>query len=279
MIDEYTFSSMEMLKQKICAAYRNKSRPIVSFRGRFPDFKAAYEICGEGYGSDSIFEKVTNAALAVKSGRAVYERDGCVFYKAEYYLQLLSVLYEVFMEFGECKVIDFGGSLGSTFFQNKEKLIRFIPQISWNVVEQRHFVEWGKNNLEDEHLKFFYLMDEVDRCNCVLFGSSLQYLEDYHIYLKQIADRDIRYLIIDRLPVSNETWISIECVHEPIYEACYPLYIICENELIREICSLGYQLAVMWIKDASEAWQLDRKLIKVKSFVFIKEDNQDENNA
>ncbi len=279
MIDEYTFSSRELLKQKICAVYRSKSKSIISFRGRFPDFKSAYEVCGNGYGSDSIFEKVTNAALAVKEGRAAFERDGCMFYKVEYYLQLLSVLYEVFMEFGECNIIDFGGSLGSTFFQNKDKLIRFIPQIRWNVVEQRHFVEWGKNNLEDEHLKFCYLMDEVDRCNCVLFGSSLQYLEDYHVYLKQIADKDIHYLIVDRLPVSNEAWISIEYVHEPIYESCYPLHIIDESELIREISSLGYQLAMMWIKDTNEVWQLDCKLIKIKSFVFIKEDKLNENNA
>ncbi len=279
MLDEYTFSSAEMLRQKIGKILHGKSTDVVSFQGKFRDFKAACEICGSGYGSDSIFEKVKNASLAVKEGKAAYERDGYLFYKKEYYLQLLTILYEVFFEYGECNVIDFGGSLGSTFFQNKDKLLRYIPQIKWDVVEQRHFVDWGKEYLEDENLKFHYTIHEVDRCNLVLFGSSLQYLEDYHVFLKQVADRGIKYLIIDRLPVSNEIWVSVEYVHEPIYEASYPLYILCEDEMIREVNSLGYRLETVWIKDAGEVWQVENKLIKEKTFLFVKEEKQNADNA
>lgn len=279
MIDEYTFSSMEMFRQKVRELFRGKSRDMVSFQGKFRDFGTAKKICGNGYGSENIFGKVSSAAITVKEGKAAYERDGYLFYEKEYYLQLLAVLYEVFFEYGECNVIDFGGSLGSAYFQNKDKLIEYIPQMKWNVVEQKHFVEWGKDNLEDENLKFYYAIDEVEKCNCVLFGSSLQYLENYHTYLKEIADRDIKYLIIDRIPVSNETWVSVEYVHEPIYEACYPLYIICEDELINEVSVLGYQFAQKWIKDTNEVWQIDNKLIKEKSFLFVKEEKKNANNA
>lgn len=208
--------------------------------------------------------------MAVKEGKAVYERDGYLFYEKEYYLQLLAVLYEVIFEYGECNVIDFGGSLASTFFQNRDKLIKYIPRLTWNVVEQRHFVEWGKNNLEDDKLKFYHTMDEIDKCNVVLFGGSLQYLEDYHVFLEQAAGRDIKYLIIDRMAISNETWVSVQYVHEPIYEASYPVHIICEKELVDEVCSLGYQLIMTWIKEAGEVWQVENKLIKQKSFVFVK---------
>lgn len=90
--------------------------------------------------------------------------------------------------------------------------------------------------------------------------------------MDKIAKRDIKYLIIDRLPVSNETWVSIEYVHEPIYEACYPLHIICEDELISELNSLGYSLRMMWIKDENEVWQIENKLIKEKTFLFIREE-------
>ena len=209
--------------------------------------------------------------MAVKEGKAAYERDGYLFYEKEYYLQLLAVLYEVFFEYGECNVIDFGGSLASTFFQNKDKVIKYISQLNWNVVEQRHFVEWGKDNLEDEKLKFYYTMDEVDKCNIVLFGGSLQYLDNYHFFLKQAADRDIKYLIIDRIAISNETWVSVQYVHEPIYEASYPVHIICEKELVQEVHSLGYRLVTTWIKEVGEVWQVEDKLIKQKSFVFVKE--------
>lgn len=272
MVDEYTFSRAEIVRQKVGKILHSNKQEMVSFRGRFQDFKAAYESCGLGYGSSSIFEKVTRAALAVKEGKAAYERDGYLFYEREYYLQLLAVLYEVFFECGKCNVIDFCGSLGSTFFQNKDKLIKYIPELKWNVVEQKHFVEWGKNNLEDENLKFYNVIEQIDECNFVLFGSSLQYLENYHFFLDKIAKRDIKYLIIDRLPVSNETWVSIEYVHEPIYEACYPLHIICEDELISELNSLGYSLRMMWIKDENEVWQIENKLIKEKTFLFIREE-------
>lgn len=151
-------------------------------------------------------------------------------------------------------------------------MIKYIPELKWNVVEQKHFVEWGKNNLEDENLKFYNVIEQIDECNFVLFGSSLQYLENYHFFLDKIAKRDIKYLIIDRLPVSNETWVSIEYVHEPIYEACYPLHIICEDELISELNSLGYSLRMMWIKDENEVWQIENKLIKEKTFLFIREE-------
>lgn len=79
MLDEYTFSSAEMLRQKIGKILHGKSTDVVSFQGKFRDFKAACEICGSGYGSDSIFEKVKNASLAVKEGKAAYERDGYLF--------------------------------------------------------------------------------------------------------------------------------------------------------------------------------------------------------
>lgn len=279
MIDEYTFSSMEMFRQKIRGVFRGKGQDMVSFQGRFPDFRTATEICGEGYGSENIFKKVSKAAITVKEGKAAYERDSYLFYEKEYYLQLLAVLYEVYFEYGELNIIDFGGSLGSTFFQNKDKLVKYIDQIKWNVVEQGHFVDWGKSKLEDKNLRFYYSMKEVEKCNCVLFGSSLQYLENYHIFLKEIADRDIRYLIIDRLPVSNDTWVSVEYVHEPIYEASYPLHIICEDELIDEVSALGYRLTQKWIKDTNEVWQIDNKLIKEKTFLFLKEEKKNADNA
>ena len=226
---------------------------------------------GGGYENTCIFEKVKNATLMVKEGKAAYERDGFLFYEKEYYLQLLAVLFEIFFEYGECNVIDFGGSLGSTFFQNKDKLMKYIPRLKWNIVEQRHFVKWGKDNLEDEKLKFYYKIDDVEKCNVILFGGSLQYLKDYHSFLEQAAARNIKYLIIDRVTISNETWVSVEYAHEPIYEANYPVHIICEKELTQEMKDLGYQLEMMWIKEAGEVWQVDHKLIKVKSYMFVKE--------
>ena len=88
--------------------------------------------------------------------------------------------------------------------------------------------------------------------------------------MTKIAERKIPYLVIDRLPVSNETWVSIEYVHEPIYEASYPLYILSENDLISLLRDIGYVLEQTWIKEVGEVWQVDNKLVKEKTFLFVR---------
>lgn len=75
-------------------------------------------------------------------------------------------------------------------------------------------------------------------------------------------------MVIDRLPVSNETWVSIEYVHEPICEASYPLYIFSERDLISMLNDMGYTLSLSWRKDVGEVWQIEDKYIYFKSFVF-----------
>lgn len=86
MIDEYTFSKRELLYQKLSKYLKFwvKQKMIVSFEGRFADFDSARKLCG-GYEEQTIFEKVKNAAIAVKEGKACYERDGYLFYEKEYY--------------------------------------------------------------------------------------------------------------------------------------------------------------------------------------------------
>lgn len=268
MKDAYTFEYKEMIKQKMKNLISPRRTETVSFVGRFPSYEAAKQEC-EGYGAETIFNKVKIAALEVKAGNACYERDGYLFYQKDFYLQLVAVLLEIYLKERTLTIVDFGGSLGSTYYQNKEKLLPYINNFCWNIIEQKHFVEWGKENLEDSVLKFKYSLDEVDEYNCVLFGSSLQYLENYKGYLKEISRKKCKYVIIDRVTVSNEEWVSIEYVHEPIYEAAYPVMIFDEQKLIKFVEQLGYYLEMSWIKDTGETWQVGNKLMKEKSFFFV----------
>lgn len=269
MIDEYTFDNKEMLKQKIKGVFAKKGHEMVMFQKKIASFEIARNMC-EGYEADQIFNKIKKAALEVKNGKACYERDGYLFYERDYYLQLIAILLGIYLERGKLQVIDYGGSLGSTYFQNRDKLVPYVDELNWNIVEQKHFVEWGRKNLEDDFLKFFYSINEIDVCNCVLFGSSLQYLENYREILSELSNRGVEYIIVDRVPVSNESWISLEYVHEPIYEAVYPALIFEECGLTGLMEKLGYVLEMKWVKDVGESWQLGNKLIKEKSFFFFK---------
>ena len=100
-----------------------------------------------GYDSDVIIQAVKKSLLKVKSGDAIYERDSVVFEEIQYSWPLLAGLMfggALLDASGRVKVLDFGGSLGSTYYQNKKFLDKF-RDVSWSIVEQKHFVDVGKN--------------------------------------------------------------------------------------------------------------------------------------
>lgn len=233
MIDNYTFSKREVLKNKIRAAIEKVqgNKDVLSFGGKYSTWESALKKCN-GYDSDIIFEKVKRAAIAVRDGKACFERDGVLFYEKQLNFPILAILLSIYLEMGELKVLDFGGSLGSMYFQHKEILTKLGDNLKWSIVEQRHFVEFGKKELCDGILDFEYDMRDVKECNCIIFGSSLQYIKDYKKYLLLSLQRKCKYILIDKTPVSNCDWISIERVHEPIYEGSYPFYVFDKKNTI-----------------------------------------------
>ena len=92
----------------------------VTFRGDFASWHEAEQVA-KGYGAPEILERVREAALKVKRGEAVFERDGVCFYEEEFRWPALACLLRIAAENGgELSVIDFGGSLGSFYFQHKK---------------------------------------------------------------------------------------------------------------------------------------------------------------
>ena len=79
----------------------NKSRnwQDVNYKGDFQTWSEAEKLCG-GYDSDAIFQKVSNAAMQVKEGKALFDRDSVLFYKKEWnypliaWLQTIAAKYE-----------------------------------------------------------------------------------------------------------------------------------------------------------------------------------------
>ena len=60
-------------------------------------------------------------------------------------------------------------------------------------------------------------------------------------------------------------------VHEPIYEAKYPVHVFREDELILLFKGLGYGLNLQWVKDFSEIFVVGDKVVRQKSFLFVLE--------
>ena len=189
-----------------------------------------------GYDGEVILEKTRTALLKVKSGQAAYERDSVLFDEIEYSWPVLAGLLWVAARCGgRLDVLDFGGSLGSAYFQNRAFLAA-LPEVRWNIVEQARHVETGKTYFADERLRFY---DDIAGClaetrpNVVLLGSVLQYLERPYAILDELLALPCDHLIVDRTPFWSgaDDRLCVQTVPPSIYAASYPSWVFSRGRL------------------------------------------------
>jgi putative methyltransferase (TIGR04325 family) len=199
-----------------------------------------------GYDSDLILNKVMAALLKVKNGVAAYERDSVLFDSVQYSWPLLAgLLWVASRNNNRLNLIDFGGSLGSSYFQNK-KFLTHLHELKWNIIEQNKFVECGKRYFEDEHLKFYYKLDDCFKeqpADAILLSSVIQYLEKPYDLLKDIIRKRFKYLLFDRTPFlrKGEDRITVQKVPAEIYPASYPSWFFDPNKFL-EFFSASHEL-------------------------------------
>jgi putative methyltransferase (TIGR04325 family) len=205
---------------------RHQPRNSKIWRGDYPSWKAA-EASSHGYDAEVILEKCRTAGMKVKRGEAAYERDSVLFDQVQYSWGLLAGLQLGAARSAGClSVMDFGGSLGSTYFQNLRFLER-LPRFEWNIVEQAQFVRVGQADFQDEALRFHHSIDDcvkARRPNVAVLSSSLQYLPDPHAILEEIIGHDFDVVILDRTPfiASERDLLTVQTVPASIYQASYP---------------------------------------------------------
>ncbi len=225
---------------------RNFRSNSVSFKGDYKTWEAAAELCA-GYNSQIILEKVLEAALKVKGGEAVYERDSVLFNEIQYSWPVSTALMlAASMNNGNLSVLDFGGSLGTSYFQNKKFLSR-LHNLSWSVVEQTNFVEVGREKIADGCLNFYSSIDDVcsqRQPNFVLISSVLQYLSNPFELLEKITKIRANLIVIDRTPFAVDTVekIKIQQVPSEIYHASYPCRFFNRDNLIAKMIDLNYKV-------------------------------------
>ncbi len=198
-----------------------------------------------GYDSKVILEKVRNSLLKVKNGEAVYERDSVNFDEIQYsWLLLAGLMYAAAKSQGALHVIDFGGSLGSTYFQNK-KFLDGLKEVSWSIIEQKQFVEIGKKEFEDERLKFY---DDIKSCftlnytTILVLSGVLQYIEKPYVLLEELLKFDFEFIVIDRTPFARQERLTVQKVPPSIYEASYPCWFFEEEQFLKLFEKYDYKV-------------------------------------
>jgi putative methyltransferase (TIGR04325 family) len=222
-----------------------------------------------GYDDVNILKKVKESLLKVKNGEAVYERDGVIFDEIQYSWPLLAgLLLASSINKGNLSVLDFGGSLGTTYFQNR-KFLSLLPNLSWNIIEQPHFVKEGRNYFQDEKLHFY---EDIETCimkeqpTVLVLSGVLQCIEKPYELLENLLSYNFSIVIIDRTPFHNKGYdrITIQKVPPSIYRASYPSYIFDKQKFLSFFNMKGYSLI-------EEFDAIDGKYdsINWKGFIFI----------
>lgn len=226
------------------AILRYFSGYLYGWRGSYSSWDEAKQKCS-GYGSQIILDKVKQSLLKVKEGLANYERDSVIISEVQYSFPLLSgLMWIAAQNSGKLHVLDYGGSLGSSYFQNKQ-FLDVLPDVHWCIVEQPNFVQAGLDNFSSHRVHFYYSIDEClksYKIDVVLFSSVLQYLEDPYELLEEIKSGDFDYVIIDRTPfVKGEDRITIQKISPKIYKAKYPCWFFNKSKFLNFMSS-SYEL-------------------------------------
>lgn len=215
--------------------------------GNFSSWEEA-ENHSNGYNQENILDKVKQALRMVKEGKAVYERDSVLFDHIEYAWELLAgLMWIAAQNKGRLSLIDFGGSLGSTYYQNRSFLAS-LQSVVWSVVEQPHFVETGRKEFQNDRLKFHHAIGDSLRtegmAHCILFSGVLQYLPNPYPILNEAFASGVPYIIVDRtgFTLSDCERITVQQVPSKIYKASYPCRFFAETSFVELFKKNGYTM-------------------------------------
>ena len=253
----------------IAKAYRSH-RTKQHFSGDYTSWDSAVAE-STGYDDEKILLKVRDALLQVKAGEAAFERDSVPFYEMQYPFPLLAgLLGAAAAHKNKLDVLDYGGSLGSTYFQCKDFLTD-LHELRWNIVEQKRFVDCGKQFFEDENLKFYYTLEEyleTTFSNVFLCSGTLQYMENPYDLLQNIINNGFDFIILDRTPTIQkpDDILTVQKVPADIYDACYPVWLLSEKKLMSLILGSYFLLADFDALDGT--WFKNNEPVRFKGYIF-----------
>ena len=199
------------------------------WKGDYKTFEEAKAKC-TGYDEDHILGKVVETTSKVRSGEAAYERDGIIYDEVNVNFHLLNALLLISARNNnKLTLIDFGGSLGTSYYQNIQ-FLSHLTELNWCIIEQPNYVDAGKKGFENEHVKFYYTMEEClaahSNPDFLLLSSVLQYIGKPHELLGSILSAKIPYFMIDLVGYNDadEDRITIQYVPPVFYgiAASYP---------------------------------------------------------
>lgn len=189
-----------------------------------------------GYDDTSILDRVIAATRLVRDGAAAFERDGVAFAEAATNHALLDGLKAAVPAGGRLSVLDFGGAIGSVYWQHRAWLDT-LAEVRWSVVEQAHFVQAGRAEFADNRLRFYGSIEECiahERPAVLLLSGVLPYLPEPHVLLASVSRLGFDHILIDRTGIVGRPAdrLTVQKVPRSLYKASYPCWFFNRERLL-----------------------------------------------
>ena len=224
----------DLLPPAVVRGLSARSSGGLVFQDGFGSWADAAAAAG-GYDAQAILDQVRTATDEVVAGRSAMERDGVLFDRVELRWPVAGpLLWQAAVHHGSLRVVDFGGSLGSTYRQLSSLTDRL--DVRWAIVEQPAFVDAGAG-YADGRLSFHpTIADAVAAVSptVALLSSVLQYLPDPHAVLADLASSGIEAIVLDRMPMTDAPADrpAVEHVPPQIYAGSYATWLLSEPLLL-----------------------------------------------
>jgi putative methyltransferase (TIGR04325 family) len=224
-----------------------------------------------GYDATAILDRVDARSRGTGDAACACERDGVLLDDVAPPFPLIASLLRTAAHRGDgqLSVIDFGGSLGSSYRQCREFLTP-LTVLRWQVIEQPHYVTRGRAAYQTDTLSFFMSMDEAAQTaapDVILFSGVLQYLDDPAALLENALRLAPRAIVIDRTPVSDlsEEAFTIQHVPADIFKARLALRIFGAGQI--DAALPGYRRIATFDTVDPDQWA-GSLLVKFKGAIY-----------
>ncbi len=236
-----------VLPAPLAAALVRRRR--LRFSGPYPSWAAA-RTASRGYDDDAILTRMVEATRAVAAGRAAFERDTVLFTGPQHDPLLAAELAALASRRpAPLRVLDFGGALGSTWWQHRA-LFATLPPIEWHVVEQPAVAARGRAEFARPGLAFHDSLASALPAgppDLVLAASVLQYLESPWTTLAELAALPAATWLVARTPFVDAAaadLLTVQHVPANIYRASYPAWVFPAKSFAAFATARG--LAIEW---------------------------------
>lgn len=209
------------------------------FRGSHRSWSEALA-ASDGYDNPIVLEQVRAASQVSRDRSDVHERDGVLLSDPQPNFPLVASLLRVAAaNAGRLHVLDVGGSLGSSYRQVCSFLAE-LPQLTWSVVEQPHFVACGRSEFTTAVLRFYERVSDVSGApHVALLSGVLPYVAAPYAMLEEVARSGVRWLVVDRTPVidADDDIITVQHVPASLYgtPVSYPARLFSRRKLLEAV--------------------------------------------